>query len=103
MDNKSKAITTRAWTGIVCARKIGTCRGCVCVSEVFFNGLLNCQNYISGWRKWKNEIHARTLGGMTLTEKIRSSKTHPSRYYFVHHKFHMFCPEVRPVQEGLQV
>ena len=44
----------------------------------FFNGLLNCQNYILGWRKWKNEIHARTLGGMTLTEKIRSSKTYSS-------------------------
>jgi len=52
------------------------------------------------WRKWKNEIRVRTLGGMILTENFRSTKTYISGYYFVHHRSYMVWAEVRPVQEG---
>ena len=58
------------------------------------------QNYILWWRKWQNEIRARTLDGMTVMEHFKSSKTHFSGYYCVHHKPHMVWPEVRPAQEG---
>ena len=44
-------------------------------TEVFLNDLVNCQNYILWWRKWKNEIRARALGGMTVMEHCKSSDT----------------------------
>jgi hypothetical protein len=42
---------------------------CVCLcANCFINDLENCQNYILWWQKWKNKIHARTLGGMIVME-----------------------------------
>jgi hypothetical protein len=74
---------------------------CVCVS-CFINDLVNCQNYILLWPKWKNEIRTRTLGAMILRgKKIKSSKTHLSSYYCVHHKSHMAWPEIWPVTRGM--